>query len=377
MDVAVVSAARTPVGRAVRGRLAGARPDDLAARVIDEAVRRTPGLSPVDVDDVILGCAFPEGPQGFNVARNAIFLAGWPHSVPGQTVNRLCASGLEAIVVGARAIALDEADVIVAGGVESMSMLKLDRTLEGQNPTLFARVPAAYMPMPLTVERLVKRFGISREVQDEFAHASHVKAAAAQSTGRFDEELMPIAPLFSDECIRIDSSLDTLRSLKPAFMEGGSLTEGNSCPMSDGAAAVTLVSRAKKEQLGLAALGRIRAFSVAGVEPELMGTGPVRAIRALLDACELQIEAIDLFEINEAFAGQAAWCQRELSIPDAKLNVNGGAIALGHPLGATGAKLAGTLLFEMRRRNARFGVVSMCVGGGMGVAALFEGEGAW
>jgi acetyl-CoA acyltransferase len=388
LDVAIASAVRTPVGRAIKGSLRDTRPDDLAARVIDEAIRRAPGLSPERVDDVVLGCAFPEAAQGLNIARNAVFLAGWPASVPGQTVNRLCASSLQAIALAAQAIETGSIEVAVAGGVESMSTLNLGTTLDALNPQLKERAPGACRPMPLTAERMIERFAITRESQDEYAYASQQKAARAQSADRFREELFPVATkrivggearevlLRADECVRADFTYETLRQLKPAFLASGTITEGNSCPLSDGAAAVTLVSRGQERALGAPVLGRIRAFALAGVDPDLTGTGPVHAIRALLERAELPIEAIDLFEINEAFAGQSIYCRGALGIPDERLNVNGGGIALGHPLGATGAKLTATILFELRRRRARFGIVALCAGGGMGAAALFESTSA-
>ncbi len=382
LNVAVVSAVRTAVGRAGKGTLRSTRPDDLAAVALREALARVKGLAPESVDDVILGCAMPEAEQGLNVARNAVFLAGWPDTVPGLTVNRFCSSGLQAIVHAAQAIQCGLAEVVVAGGVESMSMVPMGGNKISLNPKLSDTFPEAYIGMGHTAERVARKFDVTREAQDRFAVGSHRKAAAAQDAGKFADEMVAVEPrLFggsaavafqTDELIRRDTTPEALAKLPPSFSQGGTVTAGNSSPLSDGAAASVLVSDKLLKKLGAKPLARLRGFAVAGVPPDIMGIGPVPAIRKLLVQTGLALRDIDLFEINEAFAAQAVYCQRELGIADDRLNVNGGAIALGHPLGCTGAKLAATLIYELRRRKARFGVVSMCVGGGMGAAGLFE-----
>ncbi len=384
MNVVVASAVRTPVGRAVKGTLRATRPEDLAAAALVAAVERVPGLRPEAVGDVILGCAMPEAEQGLNIARNAVFLAKFPNSVPAETINRFCSSGLQAIVHGALAIQCGLLDVVVAGGVESMSMVPMSGNKVSLNPKLMDSYPEAYIAMGHTAERVATRFGVSRQDQDAFAVRSHERALAAIQAGRFASEIVPVkARVFEggtsteqdftvDECPRAGTTLEVLAKLKPVFKQGGSVTAGNSSPTNDGAAAAVLLSERRAKELSVTALGRVRGFAVAGVDPDIMGIGPVPAIRALLAQTGLSIGDIDLFELNEAFAAQAVYCQRELQIPDDKLNVNGGAIALGHPLGCTGAKLTATLLHELRRRGGRFGIVSMCIGGGMGAAGLFE-----
>jgi acetyl-CoA acyltransferase len=384
LNVLVASAVRTPVGRAVKGTLRHTRPDDLAALAMSEAVRRVPGLSANDVQDVVLGCAMPEGEQGLNVARNAVFIADWPSTVCAETINRFCSSGLQAIVHGAQAIQTGVSEVVVAGGVESMSMVPMSGNKVSLNPALAERYPEAYIAMGHTAERVAKKFEVTRDAQDRFALNSHMKAVAAQKANKFAEEIVPVkARVFdekgvreieftADESPRADSTLEALAKLKPAFAKDGTVTAGNSSPMNDGAAATVLLSDRMANKLGAKGLGRLRGYAVRGVPPDIMGIGPVPAIRALLEQTGLSINDIDLFEINEAFAAQAAYCQRELGIADDRINVNGGAIALGHPLGCTGAKLTATLLYELRRRGGRFGIVSMCIGGGMGAAGLFE-----
>jgi acetyl-CoA acyltransferase len=384
LNVAIVSGVRTAVGRAVKGTLRSTRPDDLAAVVIDQAVRRVPGLKPVDVQDVILGCAMPEGAQGLNVARNAVFLAKWPATVTAETINRFCSSGLQAIVHGAQEIQCGLLDTVVAGGVESMSSVPLGGNSVSLNPKLVDSWPESSIAMGHTAERVAKQFNVTRADQDTYALKSHQKAVAAIKAGRFKDEIVPVqARLFeggkekqvlfdTDECPRSDTTLEGLAKLKPAFSAKGTVTPGNASPINDGAAAVVMMSDARLKATGAKPLGRLRGFVVVGVAPEVMGIGPVPAIQALLKQTGLKLEDIDLFEINEAFAAQAAYCQRELGIPDDKLNVNGGAIALGHPLGGTGAKLTVSLLHELRRRKAKYGIVSMCIGGGMGAAGLFE-----
>jgi acetyl-CoA acyltransferase len=383
LNVIVASSLRTPVGRAIKGTLKDTRPDDLAGYMLQAAVKSVPGLDPKDVDDVVLGCAMPEAEQGLNVARNAVFLAGLPNTVSAQTVNRFCSSGLQAIVLGGLAVQTGLQNVVIAGGVESMSMVPMSGNKVSLSPTLMERYPEAYIAMGHTAERVAKRFAVSREVQDQFAVRSHEKALAALAAGRFTAETVPVpARIFEagqvgsrefakDELPRAGTTTQVLAKLPPSFSQGGSVTAGNSSPLSDGAAASVLLSERKAQELGVTPLGRLLGFAVAGVDPDIMGIGPVPAIQKLLKLTGLAIADIDLFEINEAFAAQAAYCQRELGIADARINVNGGAIALGHPLGCTGAKLTATLLHELRRRGGRYGIVSMCIGGGMGAAGLF------
>jgi acetyl-CoA acyltransferase len=384
LNVIVASALRTPVGRAIKGSLKDTRPDDLAGSMLQAALRSVPGLSASDVDDVVLGCAMPEAEQGLNIARNAVFLAGFPNSVSAQTINRFCSSGLQALVIGGLAIQAGVQQVVIAGGIESMSMVPMSGNKVSLNPTLMEKYPEAYIAMGHTAERVATRFFVSREAQDDFAVRSHERALAAQAAGRFKAELVNVsARVFEggtvrsrdfgrDECPRAGTTRDVLGKLPPSFSVGGSVTAGNSSPLSDGAAAAVLLSEHKAKELAVQPLGRLLGFAVAGVDPDIMGIGPIPAIQKLLKLTGLGIDDIDLFEINEAFAAQAVYCQRELAIPDGKLNVNGGAIALGHPLGCTGAKLTATLLHELRRRGGRYGVVSMCIGGGMGAAGLFS-----
>ena len=384
LNVIIASAVRTPVGRGVKGGLKDTRPDDLAAWAMVAAVRKVAGLAPEAISDIVLGCAMPEGEQGLNLARNASFIAGFPNTVSAETINRFCSSGLQAIVHAGLSIHAGLEDVVIAGGVESMSMVPMSGNKVSLNPALMERYPEAYIAMGHTAERVASRFGVNRGAQDEFAVRSHERALAAQAAGRFADELVSVpARLLEagqvtsrefarDECPRAGTTLEVLAKLPPAFTQGGSVTAGNSSPLSDGAAAAVLLSDRKAKELSVAPLGRLRGFAVAGVDPDIMGIGPVPAIRKLLAQTGLALKDIDLFEINEAFAAQAVYCQRELGIPDEKLNVNGGAIALGHPLGCTGAKLTATLLHELRRRGKRYGIVSMCIGGGMGAAGLFE-----
>jgi len=384
LNVIIASAVRTPVGRALKGTLRNTRPEDLAAATMVEALKRVPGLQAEDVDDVILGCAMPEAEQGLNIARNAVFLAKWPNSVAAETINRFCSSGLQAIAHAALSVQAGLTQVSVAGGVESMSMVPMSGNKVSLNPKLMDEFPEAYIAMGHTAERVAARFNVSRAEQDAFAVRSHERALAAIAAGRFNDEIVPVMARVLegntvselefkvDECPRPGTTLDVLGKLKPVFKQGGSVTAGNSSPTNDGAAATVLLSDRKAAELGIQPLGRMRGFAVAGVDPDIMGIGPVPAIRKLLAQSGLGIADIDLFELNEAFAAQAAYCGRELGIADDKLNVNGGAIALGHPLGCTGAKLTATLLYELRRRGGKLGVVSMCIGGGMGAAGLFE-----
>lgn len=388
-DVLIVLALRTAVGRAPRGMLKDTRPDDVVAILIKEAISRIPGLRPGDIDDVILGCAFPESDQGLNLARVVALRAGFPYTVPGQTINRFCSSGLQAIATGAYAIMVGEAEVIMAGGVEFMSQVPIMGLTPSPNPYLVENYPEVYTSMGLTAENIAERFGISREEQDRFALLSHKKASSAILEGRFNEEIVPVPAKIKeinqdgkvivkevifdrDEGVRFDTTLEALASLKPVFKVNGTVTAGNSSQTSDGAAILILMSEKKARAMGIKPLGLFRTFSVAGVPPEIMGVGPVYAVPKALKRAGLKLEDIGLIELNEAFASQAIYVIRELGLNPDILNVNGGAIAMGHPLGCTGAKLTTTLLYEMRRRNVRYGLVTMCIGGGMGAAAIFE-----
>ena len=389
-DAVIVSAVRTPVGKAPRGTLRTTRPDELGAAVIAEALKRAPGIAPGEVDDVILGCAMPEGEQGMNVARIASLRAGVPSGASAITVNRFCSSGLQAIAYGAERIMVGGADAVVAGGTESMSLIPMGGHKVAPNPTLMKDYPDVYLSTGLVAENHARECRVSRDEQDAFALRSHQRAVAALDAGRFDEETVPVdvrvtepangggAPAVrtvaftADEGPRRDTSLDVLGGLRPAFHVRGSVTAGNSSQMSDGAAAVVITSRERAERAGLQPLARFVAYATAGVEPERFGVGPVPAIRKALTRAGLSLDDIDLVELNEAFAAQVLACLRELPIDADKLNVNGGAIALGHPLGCTGAKLTTSLLHELRRRQGRYGLVTMCVGGGMGAAGIFE-----
>ena len=388
-EAVIVSAVRSPMGRGIKGTLKDTRPDELAAMVVKEAIARVPGLKASDVNDLIIGCAFPEGEQGNNVARIIGCLAGLPDEVPAMTLNRFCSSGLQAIAEAAKSIMVGWADVVVAGGVESMSMLPMTGVKPSVSAKLALEHPAALTGMGVTAENVAKRFEIGREAQDAFALRSHQLALKAQAEGRFKDELVPIDTVVYeqgeggrpvakqvrfevDELPRADTALDRLAALKPAFDPKGSVTAGNSSPLTDGASAVVLMSREKANSLGLKPLAVFRGFAVTGVDPELMGIGPVPAVRKLLAQAKLEIKDIDLIEINEAFASQSIYCMKELGLDPAKTNVNGGAIALGHALGSTGARLTATLLHELNKRGGRYGIVTMCIGGGMGAAGLFE-----
>ena len=389
-DAVIVSAVRTPVGKAPRGALRTTRPDELGAAVIAEALKRAPGIEPGEVDDVILGCAMPEGEQGMNVARIASLRAGVPSGASAITVNRFCSSGLQAIAYGAERIMVGGADAVVAGGTESMSLIPMGGHKVAPNPTLMRDYPDVYLSTGLVAENHARECRVSRDEQDAFALRSHQRAVAALDAGRFDEETVPVevrvtepangggAPAVrtvaftADEGPRRDTSLEALGGLRPAFHVKGSVTAGNSSQMSDGAAAVVITSRERAERAGLKPLARFVAYATAGVEPERFGVGPVPAIRKALARAGLTLDDIDLVELNEAFAAQVLACLRELPMDPDKLNVNGGAIALGHPLGCTGAKLTTSLLHELQRRQGRYGLVTMCVGGGMGAAGIFE-----
>ena len=389
-DPVIVAATRTAVGRAKRGSLATTRPDEMASAVIKELLRRLPALDPAEVDDVILGCAFPEGEQGMNMARMVTLSAGLPDSVPAETINRFCSSGMQSIAHGAYAIMAGQAQVVIAGGTESMSMVPMTGFKFSPMPYLAEQYPAAFTSMGLTAENVSVKYGVSRQDQDAFSLASHQKAAAAVSSGRFDPEIVPLqveivepggnghkavtrSLVFQrDEGPRSDSTLEALAKLKPAFKEGGTVTAGNSSQMSDGAAGVIVMSRARAEALGVKPLARFIAFAVGGVPPDIMGIGPIVAIPKALKLAGMSLKDIGLVELNEAFAAQSLAVIRELGLDKAITNVNGGAIALGHPLGCTGAKLTTQLIYEMKRRNVQFGMVSMCIGGGMGAAGIFE-----
>jgi acetyl-CoA acyltransferase len=383
----ILAAYRTPGCKAKKGKLKDVRPDDLAAAAIKGLLDRT-GIDPLDVEDIIIGCAFPEGEQGMNFARIAALKAGVPVEVPAQTVNRFCSSGLQTIASAAERIMAGFADCIIAGGAESMSMIPMGGSKYSANPGLVANWPESFASMGITAELVADKYAISREAQDEFAAASHVKAAAAIAAGKFRDEIIPVEVESSalvngkmkkskelvdgDDGVRGDTTAEGLGKLKPAFKVNGSVTAGNSSQMTDGAAAVLVVSGEYLEKIGKKALARFVAFAVKGVPPEIMGIGPVAAIPAALKLAGLTLEDMGLIELNEAFAAQSLACVKELGIDPARVNVNGGAIALGHPLGCTGAKLTATILHEMQRRDVRYGMVSMCIGGGMGAAGIFE-----
>ncbi len=386
-EAVIVSIARTAVGRAPRGTLRGTHPVDLTAAALSGALNRAEGLDPADIEDVIVGCAMPEGTQGYNVARLAALRAGLPDMVPAQTVNRFCSSGLQTIALAAERIMVGHATTIVAGGTEHMSST-LEMPDFSPNPGLLEINPAAYMGMGLTAEQVAREFDVSREDQDEFALRSHTLAKEAVNSGVFDDEIVPLdvkldwvddsgdsqhfeTTFARDEGPR-DTSSEKLANLKPAFQNGGTVTAGNSSQMSDGAAAVIVMDEARARELGLRPLARFLGYATAGVAPERFGIGPVPAVRKLLARLAIPLAQIDLVELNEAFAAQVLACLAELPIDRARLNVNGGAIALGHPLGCSGARLTTSLLHEMGRRGARYGLVTMCVGGGMGAAGLFE-----
>ena len=371
-DAVIVSAVRTPVGKAPNGSLKYTRPDEMAATAIAESLKRTPGLDPMEIDDVILGCAMPEAEQGLNVARIASLRAGIPVSASAVTVNRFCSSGLQSIAYGAERIMIGQATAVVAGGTESMSLVPMGGNKIAPNPALVDTYPDVYLTTGLVGENHAREAGITREEQDAFALRSHQRAIAAIDAGRFNDELVPLPALSVDEGPRRDTSMEALAKLRPAFHVKGTVTAGNSSQTSDGAAAVVLMEAERARALGLTPLGRFVGYATAGVEPERFGIGPVPAIRKVLKHAGLTLNDVDVVELNEAFASQVLACLRELPIDPEKLNVNGGAIALGHPLGCTGAKLTATLLHEMRRRNARYGMVTMCVGGGMGAAGIFE-----
>lgn len=388
-DVVIASAVRTPVGKAPRGTLRTTRPDDLAAFAISGALERLPQLDKAEIEDVILGCAMPEAEQGMNVARVASFRAGLPVTTSAMTINRYCASGLQSIALAADRVRSGAAEVIVAGGAESMSCVPFGGNKISMNPWLVDHYPGSYMSMGLTAERIASHYGIAREAMDEFSYLSHQKALAAIRSGKFEDEIVPVQVSYSalnqkgkaetteslfttDEGPRADTSLEALAKLKPVFHAKGTVTAGNSSQTSDGAAAAVVMSEERAAQLGIKPLAKFIAFAYAGCDPEEMGIGPVFAIPKALKMAGLSLDQVDVIELNEAFAAQSLAVIKVLGINPTKLNPNGGAIALGHPLGCTGAKLTATLLREMPRRNAKYGMVTMCVGGGMGAAGIFE-----
>ncbi len=383
--IVIASTARTPFTRANKGELKDTRPDTMAAHVIKAAIERVPGLKAEDIGDVVLGCAMPEAEQGMNVARIAAMAAGLPDTVPGLTVNRFCASGLQAIAQVAQAISAGQYEVGIAGGTETMSMVPMGGNKLSANPELMEKYPEIYATMGATAEKVAAKFGVKREDQDAFAVESQKRAATAREKGVLREEIAPITVRVADESgkmrevtvsddtiLRPDTTLEGMQKLKPAFDAKGSVTAGNASPLTDGAAAVVVMSESKAKELGVKPLGYFIDFAVAGVPPDIMGIGPVPAVRRLLAKNKLTVKDIDVFELNEAFAAQSLYCIRELGLDASKVNPNGGAIALGHPLGVSGARMTGALLRELKRRGGRYGVVTMCIGGGMGAAGLFE-----
>jgi acetyl-CoA acyltransferase len=389
-EAVIVAAARTAVGKSKKGVTRSARSDEMASVVINELMQQTHGkLDPAEIDDVVIGCAMPEGAQGLNFARVIALRAGLPVEVPAQTVNRFCSSGLQTIAMAAERIIANGADVILAGGAESMSAVPMTGFHISPNPYMAEHDPNVYMSMGLTAERVADEFGVTREDMDQFAYESHRKAAAATDAGKFAQEITPfrieevmvddsgkrqtvVIDFREDEHLRRETTVEGLAKLKPVFRQGGRVTAGNSSPLSDGAAGVIVMEAGKAAQLGLKPLARFVSFNVAGVRPEIMGVGPINAVPRLLRRTGMKIDDIDLIELNEAFAAQALPVIRTLEMNPEKVNVNGGAIALGHPLGCTGAKLTVQIIHEMRRRGSRYGMVTMCIGGGMGAAGLFE-----
>lgn len=384
----IVSSVRTPVGKADRGSFRHVRPEELGANAVREAIRRVDGLEPESVDDVLIGCAFPEGPQGQNVGRIIAQKAGLPDEIPGATVNRFCSSGLQTIAMATQSIRSGFADIVVAGGAESMSMVPMTGFFFQPDPATVKDDIDVYVSMGITAENVAAKYEVSREDQDAFALRSHERAVDAIDSGRFEEEIVPLEveevlyhdggadtkrrTVSTDEGPRRDTSLDALAGLRPVFRQGGTVTAGNSSQRSDGAAASVVMSGRKATELGVEPVARLIGFALAGVPPELMGIGPINAIRKVLEQTDLAVDEIGLVELNEAFAAQALAVIREIGFDEEIVNVNGGAIALGHPLGCTGAKLTATLIHEMQRRDVRYGICTMCVGGGMGAAGVIE-----
>ncbi|MBO8172312.1 MAG: acetyl-CoA C-acetyltransferase [Bacillaceae bacterium] len=388
-EAVIVAAARTAVGKAKKGSLRHVHPGDMGAAVIKDLLKRVPQLDPAEIEDVIIGNAVPEAEQGMNLGRIVAMRAGLPTNVPGITVNRFCSSGLQTIADAAQKIMCGFADVVIAGGVESMSLVPMVGHKVAPNPYLMENMPEIYMSMGLTAEEVARRFNVTREDQDHFAVRSHQRAASAIKEGKFKDEIVPITvqdkeigpdgkvkvteKVFdTDEGVRPNTSMETLAKLRPVFHVKGTVTAGNSSQTSDGAAAVIVMSGEKAAQLGLKPLAKFRSFTVAGVDPDIMGVGPVEAIPKALKLAGIKQEDVDLVELNEAFASQSVQIIRKLELDEDKVNVNGGAIALGHPLGCTGAKLTTSLIYEMKRRGGKYGVVTMCIGGGMGAAGVFE-----
>ncbi|MFT3928406.1 MAG: thiolase family protein [Myxococcales bacterium] len=383
-DVVIADAVRSAVGRALKGSLAFKRSDELAGDVIRGLMKRVPQVKPSDVDDLVVGCAMPEGEQGLNMARQCGLLGDLPVESGGITINRFCASGLQALALAAGQIAIGAYDCAVAGGTESMSLVPMTGNKLSMSPEVMERFPTAYTPMGITAENVANRFKISREDQDAFALASQKKAGAAIAAGKFVDEIVPVRGIRydgnkrvefefkQDELPRPETTIEGLASLKPSFSAKGSVTPGNASPLSDGAAFSLMLSKAKADELGVKGIGYFRAFVTVGVDPAIMGIGPLPAVQKLLKRTGMSLKDIDVIEMNEAFASQALYCKRELGIPDEKLNINGGAIALGHPLGCTGAKLVASALYELRRRKGRYAIVTMCIGGGQGAAGLLE-----
>ncbi len=389
-EAVIVSAVRTALARAINGSFKNTRPEHTATEVVKEAVKRAEGLKPEEVDDLILGCAFPEAEMGMNFGRVVALKAGLSPLVPGMTINRYCASGLDAIAIACQRIMCGFADVVVAAGAEHMTAVPMGGNKPLPDPDIMNVLPATYMTMGLTAENVAQRFNISREDQDAFAFESQQKAQRALNEGVFKEQILPVQVIDrpfengkaaahektfdTDECVRFDTSLERLAKLRPLFRAGGSVTAGNSCPMNDGAAAIVAMSREKAQELGLKPIGVFRSFGVGGVDPDIMGIGPVVAIPKAVKNAGISLDQVDLIELNEAFASQSLYVVRELGIEMNRLNVNGGSIALGHPLGCTGVYLTTKLLYEMNRRKAKYGMVTMCTGGGMGAAGIFESE---
>jgi acetyl-CoA acyltransferase len=383
-DIVIADAVRSAVGRAHKGSLALTRPDEFGGEVVHKLLERVPQVKPEMVEDLIMGCAMPEGSQGLNVARQVGLLSGMPDTTGAMTINRFCSSGLQALALAAGSIRLGSYDIVVAGGVESMTMVPMTGFAISVSPKLMATLPTAHTPMGITAENVAAKFGITRDEQDEFAVWSQDKAAKAIAAGKFEDEIVPVSAvsyagnqrverLFdTDELPRAGTTKQGLAELRPAFSATGSVTAGNSSPLSDGAAAALLMSRDKADELGVTPLAYFRAFTTVGVDPAIMGIGPIPAVRKLLGRTGLSLADIDLIELNEAFASQAVYVKKQLEIPDDKLNVNGGAIALGHPLGCTGAKLTATAIYELKRRGGRYAIVTMCIGGGQGAAGLIE-----
>ncbi len=387
-EAVIVSAVRTAIARAISGSFRNTRPEYTATEVVKEAVVKAKGLDPREIDDLVMGCSFPEAEMGMNIGRVIALKAGLSSDVPGMTVNRFCGSGLNAIAIASQSIMCGFADVVVAAGVEHMTMVPMGGNKPLPDPDLMETMPESYITMGLTAENVAQRFNISREDQDAFALESHQKAIKALNEGVFKDQILPVQVVDrtfengktvklektfdTDECVRFDTSMERLARLRPLFRAGGSVTAGNSCPMNDAAAAVVIMSREKADDLNLEPMGVFRSFGVGGVDPEIMGIGPVVAVPKALKNAGVTLDQIDLIELNEAFASQSLYVVRELGIDTSKLNVNGGSIALGHPLGCTGVYLTTKLLHEMERRNARYGLVTMCIGGGMGAAGVFK-----